>query len=226
MKSHAVIVIHTSCKTWRRFPLFCVFICLRPYRCWYPLYCVIIYLRPYRCRHILCLRNIPPPTNICGIFAAKAWTYAKELCTSAKEPCISVEKPCMSAIEPCMSAEMQRWHACIYTEKCSADTHIYTQRQTGAPVNIPAAATGAEPSTAANNEAAHLIQDATAHAARVVADMAARAAADANTQAQRTQRVLAEALQERESARLERVQAVQERGRALADAWCVQSCFS
>jgi len=48
--------------------------------------------------------------------------------------------------------------------------------------------------------------------------MAARAAADANTQAQRTQRVLAEALQERESARLERAQAVQERGRALADA--------
>eukprot|EP00277_Geminigera_cryophila_P031886 CAMPEP_0173062834 /NCGR_PEP_ID=MMETSP1102-20130122/4030_1 /TAXON_ID=49646 /ORGANISM="Geminigera sp., Strain Caron Lab Isolate" /LENGTH=117 /DNA_ID=CAMNT_0013929533 /DNA_START=432 /DNA_END=785 /DNA_ORIENTATION=- len=49
------------------------------------------------------------------------------------------------------------------------------QRQTGAPVNIPAAATGAEPSMAANNEAARLIQDATAHAARIVADMAARA---------------------------------------------------
>ena len=102
-------------------------------------------------------------------------------------------------------------------EKCSADTHRYEQRQTGAPVNVPAAATGAVQSTAANNEAARLIQDATARAARIVAD--------ANTHAQRTQGVLAEALEERESARQERAQAVHERERVLADARCAQFCF-
>ena len=64
---------------------------------------------------------------------------------------------------------------------------------------MPAAATGAEPSTAANNEAARLMQDATARAARIVAD--------ANTQAQRLQ-----------------AQSVQERERLLADARYAHSC--
>ena len=65
---------------------------------------------------------------------------------------------------------------------------------------MPAAATGAEPSTPANNEAARLIQDATARTARIVAD--------ANTQAQRLQ-----------------AQSVQEQERLLADARYAHSCF-
>ena len=53
---------------------------------------------------------------------------------------------------------------------CNQCKQSRQHRQTGAPDNVPAAATGAEPSTAANNHAAHLVEDATAHAARIVAD--------------------------------------------------------
>jgi len=72
---------------------------------------------------------------------------------------------------------------------------------------MPVTAVAALPSIAANNDAVRLLQEAMAQAARIVAD--------AHTQAKG---ILAEALQERESTRLERAQIVQERESILADA--------
>jgi len=80
---------------------------------------------------------------------------------------------------------------------------------------MPVTAVAALPSIAANNDAVRLLQEAMAQAARIVAD--------AHTQAKG---ILAEALQERESTRLERAQIVQERESILADARCAQSCFT
>ena len=84
------------------------------------------------------------------------------------------------------------------------------QSQAGSRFNV----SGAESSTAANNEAACLIQDASARAARIVAEAKSQA-----------QGVMAKALQEREGTRLERSQAVQEREHVLAEARFAQCCF-